>query len=45
MALTAYQFNILQCILIIGIPATTHLFVVCKYRNMHMAIGYLFIMI
>ena len=37
MHLTAYQFNILQCILIIGIPATTHLLWFVKYRNMHMA--------
>ncbi|WP_257155475.1 hypothetical protein [Bacillus cereus] len=37
MHLTAYQFNVLQCVLIIGIPATTHLLLFAKYRNVHMA--------
>ncbi|WP_412839601.1 hypothetical protein [Bacillus paranthracis] len=37
MHLTAYQFNVLHCILIIGIPATTHLLWFAKYRNAHMA--------
>lgn len=37
MHLTAYQFNTLQCILMIGIPSTTHLLLFAKYRNAHMA--------
>ncbi|MEW4320244.1 hypothetical protein Q0N71_30430 [Bacillus thuringiensis] len=37
MHLTAYQFNLLQCLLLIGIPATTHLLWFTLYKNAHMA--------